>query len=281
MQFTKYNNIKDFTNDNLELILEKEWLNNLMVANCLEGLEKGVEGWTLAAVTNNEKTELILLHRRPWNLLLYSPTDNTSDELFEFVANEYFKIDNNLNGVNAEKELARKFSKYYSAIAQKEAKLNFPMRILVLENLNKPNLVENTIFREAKRDEEPILLEFLKIFNKEALGEELEEQVLKERLNSYFEKGYYVLEVDGQIVSQAVISRVLTKGKSIGGVFTLKEYRGKGYAYNLVYKISEKMLKEGAEYCVLYTDDNNPISNHVYEKIGYKRMVDTEDIKFI
>lgn len=281
MEFIKYSNIKDFASDNLELILEKEWLNNLMVANCLEGLEKEIEDLTLSAVTNNGKTELILLHRRPWHLLLYSPTNNTSDELFEFVAKEYFKIDNNVNGVNAEKELAKQFSKYYSTIAQRQCKLNFPMRILVLENLNEVKFNEKTIFRKAKRDEEDVLLYFLKTFSQEALKEELEEKVLKERLNSYFEKGYYVLEVDGNIVSQAVISRVLTKGKSIGEVFTPKQYRGKGYAYNLVYKISEKILNEGAEYCVLYTDDNNPISNHVYEKIGYKRMVDIEDINFI
>ena len=281
MQFIKYNNIQDFANENLKLILEKEWLNNLMIANCLEGLETEIEGLTLSAVTNNGKTELILLHRRPWHLLLYSPTNNASDELFEFVAKEYFKIDNNVNGVNAEKELARQFAKYYSSIAKKQSKLNFPMRILLLEKLNEPKFKENIIFRQARRDEECVLINFLNTFSQEALKEDLEEKVLKERLNSYFEKGYYVLEVNGQIVSQAVISRVLTKGKAIGEVFTPKEYRGKGYAYNLVYKISEKVLNEGAEYCVLYTDDNNPISNHIYEKIGYKRMVDTEDIKFL
>ncbi len=39
-------------------------------------------------------------------------------------------------------------------------------------------------------------------------------------------------------------------------------------------------LKKGAEYCVLFADDKNPISNHVYEKIGYKRMVDCEHLHF-
>ena len=45
------------------------------------------------------------------------------------------------------------------------------------------------------------------------------ERALREFL-AEIEKGYYVLEKDGHIVSQAVISRVLTKGKSIGEVFT-------------------------------------------------------------
>ena len=42
-----------------------------------------------------------------------------------------------------------------------------------------------------------------------------------------------------------------------------------------------EFLDNGAEYCVLFTDDSNPISNHVYEKIGYERKVDTCDIDFI
>lgn len=281
MEFIKYDDIKKFADDNLELLLEKEWLNNLMVGNCLEGLEIGTEGWTLAKVTNENRTELIMLHRRPWHLLLYSPTNNTTDELFEFTAKEYYKIDNNLNGVNAEKSLANKFIKYYTKLSNKEAKTNFDMRILLLENLAKPELIDDVIFRLANSEEKDTLLEFLRIFHIEALGEELEDEALKERLNNYFEKGYFLLERDGKIVSQAVIARDLIKGKTISEVFTPKEYRGKGYAYNLIYRISEKMLQEGAEYCVLYTDDKNPISNHVYEKVGFKKMVDTADIEFI
>ena len=100
------------------------------------------------------------------------------------------------------------------------------------------------------------------------------------KFEAYLEKGYYVLEKDNKIVSQAVFSRNLLKGKCISGVYTPKEERGKGYAYNLVYTLSKKCLDEGAEYCVLYTDAENPISNHVYEKIGYVKRVECEELEF-
>ena len=93
--------------------------------------------------------------------------------------------------------------------------------------------------------------------------------------------GYYLLEKDGKIVATASSNRHLTKGKSIGNVYTPKEERGKGYAYNLVYRISKEFLDSGLEYCVLFTDDSNPISNHVYEKIGYERRADTTEILFV
>ena len=55
-------------------------------------------------------------------------------------------------------------------------------------------------------------------------------------------------------------------GKCVNSVYTSKEERGKGYAYNLIYRISRDLIDSGDKYCVLYTDDSNPISNHVYEK---------------
>ena len=72
----------------------------------------------------------------------------------------------------------------------------------------------------------------------------------------------------------------LSKGKSIGNVFTPKEERGNGYAYNIVYRLSKEFLDSGLEYCVLFTDDSNPISNHVYEKMGYIQRVECEELEF-
>ena len=45
--------------------------------------------------------------------------------------------------------------------------------------------------------------------------------------------------------------------------------------------LPKDFLESGDKYCVLYTDDANPISNHVYEKIGYKRKCDWKEIEFV
>lgn len=280
MKLIKYENIEEFVNENIDLILEKEWLNCLMAGNCFEGLKQNAKDWLLAKVTENSKTELIILYRKPWKLLLYSPTDNKSDELFKFTAEEIYKIDKNLLGVNAEKEIANKFAKYYCEISNFKFKTHKPLRILLLTEIKDNELNEEVTFRKADISDKDILIKFIKDFYKEAVAEEYTVAEIEEKFNAYFRRGYYVLEVKGKIVAQAVFARDLKKGKCISGVYTTKEERGKGYAYNLIYRISKRALDEGAEYCVLYTDDENPISNHVYEKIGYKRMVDCEDIEF-
>ena len=280
MKFVRYNKIEDFMKENFELILEKEWLNCLMVGNCLEGQKIGIEGWLLAKVMQNEKTELIMLYRKPWKLIMYSPTDNVTDELYKFVAEEVYKLDNNLLGVNAEIEIANKFAKYYCEVAKKQYKLVHPMKILVLEKILPMQKTSEANFRQATKQDIKTLTQYIKEFNKEALGEDMTDEDAHKKAETYLERGYYVLEKEGKIVSQAVIGRELIKGKCVSGVYTPKEERGKGYAYNLVYMMSKKCLDEGAEYCVLYTDAENPISNHVYEKMGYVKRVECEELEF-
>ena len=282
MEFKKYDNPKEFVEENEKLILEKEWLNNLMVANYQDFLEKGLdENSLLARVTEGGKTELIMLLRKPWKLLLYSPTGNITNELYKFAAEEVYKITENLPGVNAEKEIGKMFAEEYCRIANKKCKLHLEMRILVLKKLLNANLRDDVMYRKAEIKDKETLKGFTYKFHKEALNEELIDEVLEEKFYNYLEKGYYVLEKDGKIVAQTVLSRNLKKGKCVSGVFTPKEERGKGYAYNLVYRVSKEFLNSGAEYCVLFTDDSNPISNHVYEKIGYVRKADTFDLEFV
>lgn len=281
MDFKKYENPEEFVEENEKLILEKEWLNNLMVGNYKDAVKLGIDkNWLLARITNNGKTELIILLRRPWKLLLYSPTDNESDELYKFAAEEVYKVDKDIPGVNAENTIGKKFADFYCKVANKKYKLHLSMRILVLEKIANPMLRDDVVFRKADLKDKEILKEFTKEFHKEALHEEKSNEELEENFYKNLEKGYYILEKDGKIVSQTVSTRKLEKGKSVSGVFTPKEKRGKGYAYNLVYRVSKEFLDNGAEYCVLFTDDTNQISNHVYEKIGYERKIDCSEISF-
>lgn len=282
MEFKKYDNPEEFIEENEKFILEKEWLNNLMAGNYKDALKEDIsEGWLLARVTDNGKTELIMLLRKPWRLLMYSPTNNKSEELYRFAAEELYKVDPNLEGVNTEKEISQIFAREFCKVAGKEPKVRFEMRILVLEKLKEGKLRDDVIFRKAKIEDKPILKKYRRIFSEEALHEILTEEDLEKKFEKHFEMGAYVLEKDGKIVATAVSNRHLTKGKSIGNVFTPKEERGNGYAYNIVYRLSKEFLDSGLEYCVLFTDDSNPISNHVYEKIGYERRADTTEILFV
>ena len=59
----------------------------------------------------------------------------------------------------------------------------------------------------------------------------------------------------------------------IGPVYTPREHRGRGYASVTVAELSQQILDEGDRPC-LFTDQANPVSNGVYEAIGYEPVVD-------
>lgn len=59
----------------------------------------------------------------------------------------------------------------------------------------------------------------------------------------------------------------------IGPVYTPPEQRGRGYASAAVAEVSRGILAAGARAC-LFTDQANPVSNAIYQRIGYRPVVD-------
>ena len=90
----------------------------------------------------------------------------------------------------------------------------------------------------------------------------------------------YILEVDGAAVSMARINREMVNMAGVAFVYTPPYFRGRGYASAAVAGISQMWLDKGFTGCVLYTDLANPTSNSIYQKIGYKPVCDSLDIKF-
>lgn len=70
-------------------------------------------------------------------------------------------------------------------------------------------------------------------------------------------------------------------GRSVGPVYTPPYFRGKGYATSAVAQLSRLLLRQGNDYCALFADLSNPISNHVYQKIGYRPLCDYAQITFL
>lgn len=77
-----------------------------------------------------------------------------------------------------------------------------------------------------------------------------------------------------QPVSMAAKARPTQKGCAVNLVYTPPEFRRRGYASASVAQLSQQLLDEGWEFCTLFTDQANPTSNHIYEMIGYRPVLD-------
>jgi predicted GNAT family acetyltransferase len=110
----------------------------------------------------------------------------------------------------------------------------------------------------------------------EIMGQDLD-RVVAHRLNT---QSTYIWE-DDLPVSLAAGRQLLPTVGSIGSVYTPPKYRRKGYASACVAALSQKLLNEGCDRCFLLTDLANPISNHIYQQIGYVPVCDWHEYSFI
>jgi GNAT superfamily N-acetyltransferase len=82
---------------------------------------------------------------------------------------------------------------------------------------------------------------------------------------------------DGAPASMAAWSGKTGNGVRVNHVYTPRELRSRGYASACVSALTELLLARGNSFCCLYTDLANPISNRLYERIGYRPVCDVSD----
>ncbi|HEX3780202.1 MAG TPA: GNAT family N-acetyltransferase [Pseudonocardiaceae bacterium] len=85
---------------------------------------------------------------------------------------------------------------------------------------------------------------------------------------------------DGKPVSVALAGAPANGMSRVGMVYTPPEERGHGYASAVTAAISQWALDQGASDVVLFTDLANPISNSIYQRIGYRPVLDALEVAF-
>ncbi len=87
----------------------------------------------------------------------------------------------------------------------------------------------------------------------------------------------WLWELDGEPVHLTGAQPEVFGARRVGPVYTPAEHRGHGYAGWVVAHLTQQILDAGVRPC-LYTDQANPISNLVYERIGYERLWDEGNV---
>lgn len=81
-------------------------------------------------------------------------------------------------------------------------------------------------------------------------------------------------EPDGVPVSMASLTRQVAGMVRVGRVYTPPQQRGRGYGSAVTAAVSRTARADGAEEVLLYTDLANPVSNSIYQRIGYRPVED-------
>lgn len=284
MELKMYKTKKEFCDENLLLLENEEALNNIMIGIILSAKENEIKDWVLARIEDEGLVQMIIIINKPKNgLLMYSPTNNCSDEICKYIACKIKELEINLLEINSRKQLCEKVAKYYVDITDKKIKHKKDKYILELTKLNEDLELQDLEMVQVDYDFDEMskICDNIREFQEDAHKQIITHEEAKSHADIHIKKGLYLFKnSENEIVMQAITSRKLSNGYVIGAAITPKVHRGKGYAKTGMYILSKKLLDDGAKVLALYTNAKNLVSNHVYEKIGYKRISEELLIEF-
>ncbi len=89
-------------------------------------------------------------------------------------------------------------------------------------------------------------------------------------------EGSFWLWIDGsgEPVSLAGHTPIVAGMGRIGPVYTPQALRGRGYAAGATIAVSRAVRERGADEVLLFTDLANPVSNRLYQRLGYQPVSD-------
>jgi len=284
MKVQFYEEIEEFYDLTFPYLIKQEAENNLLFS-ILDAIKinpkrYGKEKPVLTIVNENKEIKLVSLRTPPYNQLI----SHTNDlECIDILVGELFQKNAELPGVLGFKEGAEKFAQKWCEKTKKKFQLITNERIYKLEKVAKETL-GNRDFVIASEKNHNLILNWAKKFVLEALPETEEsiirrsQEILLEDIKN--EKIFLLLDKN-EVVSMARKAGKTPNGNLVNLVYTPPELRRRGYATECVAKLSEQLLEEGNKFCFLFTDLMNPISNSIYQKIGYQPVIDIDEYKFI
>lgn len=182
-------------------------------------------------------------------------------------------------GISGQPETAKTFAEAYCGARGKLYHTHMMLEAYHCPEVRWPVQIKGERI-QARAEYIPVIAEFIAGFLEDALGEQGEaEQFLKMAEDEVRSGNLYLWIVEGTPVSMAKITHRTARHGRINDVFTPRSHRKQGYASRLVAELCAQLLAEGLT-PVLYADGKNPVSNKVYQSIGFQHAGQIADIKF-
>ncbi len=284
MELKFYEDINNFYNLVYDFLIKKEAENNLIfsILNIIKINPKryGEEKPILITVSENNDLQLVSLRTPPYNQLL-SYTDDLKS--IDILAKTLLQKKMELPGVLGLKEGAKKFAQLWCENKKLKSQLIRNERVYKLEKVMEETIGDRD-FIIGTEENQTLILNWAKKFILEALPETEESKITRSQealVEDIKNKKIFLLMDENEVVSMARKAGKTPNGNLVNLVYTPPDLRRRGYATECVARLSKHLLEEGNKFCFLFTDLMNPISNSIYQKIGYRPVIDVDEYKFI
>jgi predicted GNAT family acetyltransferase len=182
--------------------------------------------------------------------------------------------DGHLPSVRGEVGVVAAFAGAYATVTGRPAEAADAHRLYVLDDLQVPD-VPGDVRRGADGDEALVVRWTEGFVTDTGFGSPDEVAMMVARLRS----GLIRIWVDGdRPVAMGVGMPVVLGVCRVGWIYTPPEHRGVGYGAAVTAAISAEQLAGEASTCMLYTQLSNPVSNRIYQRLGYRPV--REDLAY-
>ena len=235
----------------------------------------------LACVADDDGAIVLVALRTPPHNLILSASATGADlaAAIQTLLPDARAATDSLPGVIGPNEGSRRFADAWGALTSATPRAGLRERIYRVRQVRWPQAVSGAM-RPIEEGDRDLLRAWLKAFMLEALGEDAHtvDGMIDGRMRGG-SSGMYLWE-DDKAVSLAGFGGPTPHGIRIGPVYTPPDARGHGYASALVAQMSLRLLDEGRDFCFLFTDVANRVSNHIYQEIGYEPVGDVSEYRF-
>lgn len=269
MKYTRYETLSAFRKDWEPTLAQDEVAANLFFAN-LTGEDTLAQGLWAGSI-EREGGLLLSIRRGEYGMVLYHKGDGLASMCARLVKgmhdDDYWP-----EQFIGPKKTVGGFIRQANDREGRKYEAVKDMRVYQLTRVKPVTEVEGQFSRiDRIRD---YLIDYDMAFQEMALNSMTREGA-KEHIQGLIEtERLYGWLVGGRYVCMAMKARKTPHGQFLSLVYTPPEERGKGYATACVAGLSRLLLREGNGYCGLFTDLGNPISNHIYKKMGYAPVCD-------
>lgn len=197
------------------------------------------------------------------------------------VAAEVARVRPELDGVRGERARAVAFADAWHRATGRPGQVASEERLYRLGTLRAPNGVVGAE-RMAADEDRSLLMDWVELFFVETFGHSRNDDAGERFVDNANRIGdrFVLWDVDGVPVSMAMLRAPAANVSRIGPVFTPRDRRGHGYGSAVTAAASALAHRSGTADVVLFADLANPVSNAIYQRIGFEAVVDSVRIDF-
>jgi len=243
---------------------------------------------------DHEQKEIVLatvIKTPPHNLILYISDPEKKEivipKLIDYIYHHYSHTF--INGILGDHQYVPAFTDYWSQYLSLQSipfkqEVQFNIRFLALfpENFIMSYITgRSEITRLALMDDLDLIKKWVFEFYVDINESKSQEECDPIATGLVSSQNFYILEDNHQTVSIAALVGSTGNGGRIAYVYTPPELRGKGYCtVNMTHVCHLLFQEKGMKYLCLSADKSNPISNKVYEKIGFRFHYNLDVLNF-